>query len=89
MTPEEEGIDLPTGLELLPREYPYRGCPICQAPMDWSYSKADVARFGLGAPVCVRHGRMKGWIVVEGEALQKDFLTGGFVTKESGWVEVS
>jgi hypothetical protein len=40
-------------------------------------------------PLCARHGRQKGWVVVEGEALQADFLTGGYVTRDSGWVEVA
>lgn len=81
----------PSGtIELLPREHPYRGCPRCLAPVDWIYTKRDdkAGVLGLGAPFCHRHGRQKGWVVVEGEALQHDFLTGGYVTRDSGWVGV-
>lgn len=76
--------------EFLPKEFPYRGCPICLRHLDWVYTDHDdeAGVLGLGMPYCDWHGRQKGWVVVEGEALQQDFLTGGYVTRESGWVEV-
>jgi hypothetical protein len=77
--------------ERLDRTAPYRGCPRCLRPVDWVYTDHDdePGVLGLGMPLCARHGRQKGWVVVEGEALQADFLTGGYVTRDSGWVEVA
>jgi hypothetical protein len=71
-------------IEELDHTAPYRGCPRCLRPVDWVYDEGE--EFSLGMPICARHGRQKGWVVVEGEALQHDFLTGGYVTRESGWV---
>lgn len=73
--------------EVLPRGLPYRGCPMCQRPVYWQYSEHDMDPkvYGLGVPWCSRHGAQKGWVVITGEALQSEFLTGGFVADSKEW----
>lgn len=86
-----EPIDFRTGREVLSREFPYRGCPECCRPLDWQYSSHDLEAgvLGLGTPICSIHGKQRGWVVVEGGALQGDFLTGGFVAESKEWGEVA
>lgn len=82
-----EPIDAVTRQEKLPRTAPYRGCPECLRPVDWQYTPHDLEPgvFGLGVPLCPVHGKQRGWVVVEGEALQGEFLTGGFVAETKEW----
>lgn len=82
-----EPIDVETRQETLPETFPYRGCPECQRALVWQYSKRDLEAgvFGLGNPFCRVHGKQRGWVVVEGAALQTHFLTGGFVADSKEW----
>lgn len=74
-------------LEKLPRQFPYRGCPVCCRPVDWEYTERDMAcgSLGLGRPRCSEHGVQLGWVVVEDEVLQHSFLTGGHVGATKEW----
>ncbi len=85
-----ERDELGRGREVLPRDVPWRGCPVCLRPVDWVYSERDLRPgvFGLGRPRCDVHGVQLGWVVVEGDALQSEFLTGGFVKDSSEWKNV-